>query len=152
MQIKDAVTIDELKSVLMDIADMLVDCGFVKPLPSITLQDQPSIIKAVLLHYLIFRSKAELRGGGGLQTSMHSDPDLFESLFTSINVVKLTPGEYTYCLKHTRIIIILCCIIAVVKSFFLGRVLYSPTGSNSKQKEMATYIQFCRYLEECEGW
>ena len=89
---------DELKSVLMDAADLLVDCGFIKPLMSVNLTDRPGIIKAITLHYTIFRAKAELdqlRGGLntlGVADAMHSYSDLFQPLFTSVGPTKLTPG------------------------------------------------------------
>jgi len=35
---------------------------------------------------------------------------------------------------------------------FLGRVSFSASGTNRKEKEMATYMFFADYLEECRGW
>ena len=41
--------------------------------------------------------------------------------------------------------------IVMVKSLFRGYVLYSPTGSNEREKEEGTYMMFGDFLEECEG-
>ena len=84
----------------MDAADVLVDCGFVKSPSCVTLQERPAVVKAVLLHYIVFRSKAELdQLRSGLQTlgvgeAMHSNPELLEPLFMSTVPSKLTPGAY----------------------------------------------------------
>ena len=91
---------DEFKDVLMDAADVLVDCGFVKSPSSITLHERSAIVKAISLHYIVFRSKAELdQLRSGLQTlgvgeAMHSNPELLEPLFTSTIPSKLSPGAY----------------------------------------------------------
>lgn len=40
---------------------------------------------------------------------------------------------------------------ATIKSVFDGKVLFSEDGSNMKAKEMATYMFFADYLEDCAG-
>ena len=41
-------------------------------------------------------------------------------------------------------------IAATIKNLFLGGIHFSPI-QNVKKKEMATYMMFGDYLEECEG-
>ena len=38
---------------------------------------------------------------------------------------------------------------ASLKSLFIGRVSYSPSGSNAKRKEVSTYVLFADFLEDC---
>lgn len=40
---------------------------------------------------------------------------------------------------------------ATIKSLFDGKVKFSEDGSNMKAKEMATYMFFTDYLEDCAG-
>ena len=47
----DVTMVDELKSLLLDAADVLGDSGFIKPLMSVNLANRPGIIKVITLHY-----------------------------------------------------------------------------------------------------
>lgn len=61
--------------------------------------DKSTVVKAICLHYIIFRCKAELdqlkSGLGTLEVAnaMQANPVLFEKMFTANGQVKLTPGE-----------------------------------------------------------
>lgn len=61
--------------------------------------DKSTVVKAICLHYIIFRCKAELDqlksglGALGVANSMQANPILFEKMFTVSGQVKLTPGE-----------------------------------------------------------
>ena len=41
--------------------------------------------------------------------------------------------------------------VADLKALFRRRALYSEAGSTEREKEEATYMLFCDYLDECEG-
>ena len=40
---------------------------------------------------------------------------------------------------------------AILKSMFSGRVYFSDAGSINAEKEMATFMFFGDFLEECKG-
>ena len=79
-------------------------------------------------------------------------------LFTSLGRVVLTPGV---CVCDSSFVVIQLVNIspkcffhastASIKSLFVGHVYYSESGSNNKMKEMATYMYFLDFLEECAG-
>ena len=87
-QICAASTNEEMQIICEDAAD-IVDFGFTKPLVFIGLEDRPSLVKAVSLHHIIFKCKAELDqlreglGTLGIADAMKSHRSLLEPLFTA---------------------------------------------------------------------
>ncbi len=77
---------------------LLLECGFTKPPITVLLLDKPAIVKAVALHYLILKSKAEIdqlkKGLAtlGVLNAIELHPLLFEPLFVASRQTALTPG------------------------------------------------------------
>ena len=88
-----------IRSVVINNADVLVDAGFSKPLMKLTLVDKKELMEVLLLHYTIFKSKAELDDmKKGLQSLGVGDmirlyPDLLQSFFLATGVEPLTSGK-----------------------------------------------------------
>lgn len=82
-------------------SELLLECGYYKPPSVVDLNDKEEIVKAVSLHHVIFKSKAELdQLKDGLQTlgvgsAIKAMPDAFLPLFTAdLNAgALLTPGR-----------------------------------------------------------
>ena len=93
-----ATTMEELQSIGKEALQILIDCGFTKPPCLLQLADKTALVKALTLHHVILRSKAELdqlRDGLntlGVASALASNPMLFEPLFTAIEDAKLTSG------------------------------------------------------------
>ncbi len=77
---------------------LLLECSFTKPPVTVVLLDKPTIVKAVALHYLILKSKAEIdqlkKGLAtlGVLNAIELHPLLFEPLFIASQQTALTPG------------------------------------------------------------
>ena len=78
-----------------------MECGYCKPSSAVDLEDKEGIVKAISLHFLIFKAKAELdQLKDGLQilgvaSAMQAMPDTFLPLFT-VDLTEgavLTPGR-----------------------------------------------------------
>lgn len=109
-QISSATTEEEIQMICGEAIDVLMGCSFNKPPSVIRLKDKTALVKALLLHHLILRSKAELdQLKEGLRTlgmadAMQSYPDLFEPLFTAVGQTEL--GTSVVCVeKATQITI-----------------------------------------------
>ena len=78
---------------------ILIECGFTKPPWLLQLADKMAVVKALTLHHVILRSKAELdqlRDGLstlGVESALVSNPTLFEPLFTAFEDAELTSGS-----------------------------------------------------------
>ena len=98
MQICAASTNEEVRIICEDNSDMLVDCGFTKPPLFIGLADRPALVKAISLHHIILKRKAELDqlrdglGTLGVADALKSHPSLFEPIFIASGQTELTPG------------------------------------------------------------
>lgn len=104
-QINSAATQEEMRKVVQEASDVLVDNGITKAPSLVVLQDKADLVKALSLQFIILRSKAELdQLKNGLQTldvayEMEQHPELFKPLFTNTRV-ELTPG--TVCPVHVH--------------------------------------------------
>lgn len=82
----------------MDSCEVLISCGFNKPIPLLTPRDVPQLIECVSLHSTILVVKAELdhiiQGleDVGVLKTLQASPHLFRSLFVYEPEV-LTAGE-----------------------------------------------------------
>ena len=71
----------------MEACDMLLSCGFNKPIPLLTPRDVPKMVECVCLHSTILVIKAELDhilqglNDVGVLESLRASPGLFKSLF-----------------------------------------------------------------------
>lgn len=89
-----------MKIIISAINELLIDCGYSKPIPMITLMDKDSIVNTISLHHLILKVKAELdqlRSGLetlGVAAAMKLNPKLFQPLFTRNGQIELTPGIF----------------------------------------------------------
>ena len=98
MQICAASTNEEVRIICKDTSDMLVDCGFTKPPFFIGLVGTPALVKAISLHHIILKCKAELNqlkdglGTLGVADAMKLHPSLFEPLSIASEQTELTPG------------------------------------------------------------
>ena len=79
--------------------DMLLSCGFTKPIAKLTLRDVPQLVECVALHTTILSVKAELDhimqglGDAGVLDSLQKYPHLFRTLFVQ-DSQPLTAGQY----------------------------------------------------------
>ena len=86
---------------MTEYVETIVESGFTKAPMTITLKDKEDIIKALCLHHIILKCKAELdqlKEGLrvlGVATAIEVIPETFQSLFTASEEI-LTPGSYIF--------------------------------------------------------
>ena len=99
MQIEAITSIDELREKLMmeENMDLLMECGYSKPVPRVVLEDKPNIIQTITLHKVILASLAELSqfhkglSALGVAAALKDYPHLLHSYFT-VEHDELTSG------------------------------------------------------------
>ena len=100
MQIEAITTIDELREKLIreENMDLLMECGYNKPVPRVELEDKPNIIQTVTLHKVILASLAELSqfrkglSALGVAAAVKDYPHLLHSYFSVEDNYELTSG------------------------------------------------------------
>ena len=100
MQIEAITSIDELREKLMmeENMDLLVECGYSKPVPRVVLEDKPNIIQTITLHKVILASLAELSqfhkgfSALGVAAALKDYPHLLHSYFSVEHDDELTSG------------------------------------------------------------
>lgn len=125
----------KLREVAMTSCDVLLSCGFTKPIPALTHRDVPRIIECVCLHSALLQVKAELDeiakgiADAGVLEMLQKHPDFFRPLFV------YSPDPLT----------------AETLMALFGNRAFSEKGSNEHVREQATYMLFSDLLEELEG-
>ena len=92
----------------MEHCDVLSDCGFVKPIATLTLEDKVAAVHSITLHHVILQCKAELdqicKGiqDVGILKALRLNYDLFRTFFGLHGRGHLTAGmKYlTNCTRH----------------------------------------------------
>ena len=100
MQIEAITAIDELRDKLMEEEnmDLLMECGYNKPVSRVELEDKPNIIQTVTLHKVILASLAELSqfrkglSALGVDAALKAYPHLLHSYFSIEHKDELTSG------------------------------------------------------------
>ena len=111
------------------------DCGYSKPVSSITLETRTEFVRCITLHYLysVYAEICQLRKGllETLKLNKLADEHPVElwSLLAASRAEKLTA--------------------AYLQDLF--EVHYSPHGSNSRSLEENIIMHMYDYLQECEG-
>lgn len=84
----------------MDACDVLLDCGFTKPLPQLKLGDVPQLVKSAALHATILKIKSELDqfmkgvNEAGCLHAIQEYPYLFHTLFVASDRDELNAGDF----------------------------------------------------------
>ena len=105
IQIENATSDTELKTVIEASSDILIDNSITTAPSLVEFKDKVSIVKALSLQLIIIKSKGELdQLKNGLRTlgvadAMERSPVLLHSVFTTIGHVELTPGKLMHKLK-----------------------------------------------------
>ena len=158
----DTVSNEQIQVLSMDAIEVLSHCGFNKSPTTLTLEDRFTLVHSITMYYTILQSKAELdQLLNGLQTlavadAMKSHPNSLEPLLTaSSHPTELTPGiggiEKSIVHVVCGSVFVFLFLIVSIKSMFQNRVRYSENSSYRKKEEMATYIFFGDYLEDCKS-
>lgn len=144
----------EARAIAMESCDVLVECGFIKPLATIKISDVPQLLKCASLHSTVLRIKSELDqfiGGlntAGVLSAIRDHPELFSSLFV-FEGHSLTAGEVAVLLCHVRFMY------AALKTDLLLDLFktkqFSERGCSQLQREQSTYVFFRDLLYEVEG-
>ena len=97
-QMNEATTSESVQTLAKEHIDIILECGYTKSITALTVDDKEDILKALCLHNIIFKCKAELdqmKEGLrtlGVATALEVLPDTFQCLFTSVEET-LTPGN-----------------------------------------------------------
>ena len=150
----DAVDEQEARRVAMESCDILLECGFTKPLATLKKNDVNQLVKCASLHSTLLRVKSEIdQFISGLDAArvlhaIREYPDLFAPLFV-YQKKDLTAGwrkrrgcvhVYYYLIIHADIIL----------DLFKNK-MFSNQGSSQLQREQTTYVFFRDLLYEVEG-
>ena len=98
VQIQMCDSVKVLRDILVENVDLLMECGFTKPLSKAQLADKPTIIQTITLHKVVLVSLAELsqfRKGLctlGVGDALSQHPWLLRSFFCLQSGDKLTSG------------------------------------------------------------
>ena len=112
------------------------DCGFTKADSSISLNDINLFVRAVWLHFTVYRIDGEIQ-------------QLREGLINTLNFSQLVGANHNavwslFTSKGHRSLST-----SFMQEIFL--VQYSPDGSNSRIHEEAVIINWFNHLQDCEG-
>ena len=113
-----------------------MDCGFVKPTTTVTMEDIPALVQAVFLEYVLLRSTQEIA-------------QFIEGLET-LGIVTLLK-RHPQCLKK---LLVHDPSQARVTVQYLSRLLspiLSPRGHNRREQEEAVLLAWSEYLQDIEG-
>ncbi|CAI8034740.1 G2/M phase-specific E3 ubiquitin-protein ligase [Geodia barretti] len=134
-EIRSASDDNALQEIASNVCDVLISCGYTKPIALLKHEDIPTVIECVSLHSAILKVKAELDEIGkgladaGVLQMLQKYPHFFRSLFVYEECVLTAEKMITLLEKRT----------------------FSENGSSQLVKEKTTYIHFCDLLEELEG-
>ena len=109
--------------------------GFSAPSSKLTLADKVNMVRTLSLHYLIYANRAEIdQLMDGLKTLgilqlMQQHPQLFRPLLQSATKPLLTSSQ-------------------MLKLF---QPVWSPNGSNQREKEELVVLNWTTYLDEMQG-
>ena len=137
VQIQNASSSDQLQDMLWsDNFSFVMDCGFVKPTTTVTMEDIPALVQAVFLEYVLLRSTQEIAQfiegleTLGIATLLRRHPRCLKKLLVH------DPSE------------------ARVTVQYLSRLLspiLSPRGHNRREQEEAALLTWSEYLQDIEG-
>ena len=88
----------DAQRIAMESCDVLLECGYTKPLATLKIADIPQLIKNTVLHSTILKIKSELDQfvagieAAGVLSAIRKYPHLFSPLFVSSGSA-LTAGE-----------------------------------------------------------
>ena len=105
-QIEQSTNVADLKQLIGDNIDLVIECGFTKPITKIQLCDKAEIVQMVTLHKVVLASLAELSqfcdglASLGVREAVKKHSDLFTSFFSIENECALTPGTCIYYLLY----------------------------------------------------
>ena len=141
---ENATNEQSLRELLMENSASLIGCGLTVPLSLVTLDDRAVIIDAVLLHYVLLNSKAEidqlLMGLSALDVlnTVKANSELFEGYFCIGHASPLVAGKGLLFLKR----LVFNTVLSDDFRKLFKHVLYSDLGTNSRAKEEQTYMFF----------
>lgn len=82
----------------MDNIDLLVECGFTKPVTKLELEDKVTIVQSICLQMVVLNTLAELHqfmdglASLGVVKALRKHPSLLRSFYCSANKEELTSG------------------------------------------------------------
>ena len=91
---------DTLREVCFEGIDLTLDAGYTKPITAITLDGRAKIVKALMLHYTLYRNKAvldQLKSGLatlGVLNAMTKYSQVLEPFFVAGLQPSLTAGKF----------------------------------------------------------
>ena len=122
---------------LSDNFSFVLDCGFVKPTTTVTMENVPALIQAVFLEYVVLRSTQEIaqfvKGLDSLRITavMKRHTQCFKKLFVYDHIAAEVTVQYL--------------------SSLLVPVL-SPHGHNQREQEEAVLLAWSDYLQDIERY
>ena len=114
--------------------EFIGECGFVKPVSMVTLDDIPTILRSACMEYVILRSSHEmdqfLEGLDtlGVASLLKQYPSALRQLFM-YSSRRVTAQDLTQLLLP----------------------VYSPHGSNAREEEEAVMLNWNDYVQDLEG-
>ena len=151
---------DELQSIVMEEknVDLLIRCGYTKPVLNITTTDTVDIVQTVALQHVILDSLGELSQfcDGlcylGVKEALCEHKDLMHSFFCTDSKKPLEAGTCSGTVITKRGCNCANIIHADCTRELFEVVQYSSSGpgSNEHTKETNTYMMFLDYVYECE--
>ena len=98
MQVSSASSVEELKSVVIDNSELIIESGITKPFTKLSMDDKVSIVQSVALHSVILKTLGELsefRDGLqslGVAQAMSANGELLRNFYVKGNS-KVTAGN-----------------------------------------------------------
>lgn len=148
----------------MEHCEVLHECGFIKPINCISMDDRCSMVQVLTLQFVVLHCKAELDQfieGVKVLGVLHAIREHHSLLrpFFCRNFKQLTAGIHIICsIGVTQVMTwhnitglylnsVLCITVDIRK---LLTVQFSAKGTSAREREEATYMHFLAYLQNCE--
>ena len=138
----------------------ILEAGYILPVTSIRMEGKPELLRALLIHHTLLRSKAELdqlKSGLtaiGVSEAISQHPTILEPYFVAGKQPPLTAGSAFFSAHaiyaHHITIPLLITTTDRIRDMF-KTIHFSDPGTTLRTKEEATYMNFLDLLNECEG-
>lgn len=150
----------------MEHCELLHECGFIKPIHCVSIDDKCAMVQALTLQFVLLQCKAELDQFieglkvVGVLDAIREHHSLLRQFFcrtssqlsvgTIIAIVYLIFKCQLLSIIARKVYTVFFCVFQIISASYILKVTFSEKGSSSREREEATYMNFLTYLQNCE--
>ena len=104
-QMQSMVCVEDFRTFANEICDVILDCGFTKPLSRLVISDKVDVVQSIALHHVILKTLGELsQFREGLETSRL--PEVWSSIVNSYeSFFVISESKFTADRKHRNFLL-----------------------------------------------